>query len=171
MNKNSFTLIEILVAVAIFVSVVTVASTIFVSALRAQRQSLAYQQLLDQTSYLMEYMSRTIRMAGKDINGTCIAAKLNYDFVNQCLKFKNYHGDCQEFCLEGTRIKEIKEGVENYLTSPDLKVNSFSVTLTGETQYDNLQPLVSIFLNIEGKEQSKIQIKTSISQRDLDVQK
>lgn len=169
-SGGGITLIEILVAVAIFASVVTTASAIFVSALRAQRQSLAYQQLLDQTSYLMEYMSRAIRMAKKDMDGSCIAAKLNYAFVDQCLKFKNYQGECQQFCLDGLRLKEIKAGVQSYLTSPDLRVNSFSVTLIGQTQDDNLQPLVSIFLDIGGKEQSKIRIQTSISQRDLDIQ-
>lgn len=171
MTKKGFTLIEMLVAVTIFVTVVTVVSTIFLSGLRTQRQALAYQQLLDQTSYLMEYISRAIRMAKKDMTGSCITAKLNYAFDGQCLKFKNYQGECQQFCLEGTRIKEIKAGVQNYLTSPDLKVNSFNVSLTGQTQEDNLQPLVSIFLDIAGKEQSKIQIKTSVSQRDLDVKR
>lgn len=183
--NRGFTLIEILVALAIFASVVTITSTIFVSALRAQRQSLAYQQLLDQTSYLMEYMSRAIRMAMKDdieIRGfpskNCLSGdKVNYEFINQCLKFRNYKNECQQFCLEETlegkrRLKEIKDdGPPNYLTSSDLKVNSFNVTLTGETQNDTIQPLVSIFLNIEGKEQSKIQIQTSISQRNLDIQR
>lgn len=171
MSKNSFTLIETLVAVTIFVSVVTVALTIFVSALRAQMQSLAYQQLLDQTSYVMEYMSRAIRMAKKDMHGRCIAAKLNYAFVGQCLRFKNYRGKCQQFCLDGVRLKEIKDGVRNYLTAPALRVNSFSVTLTGQTQNDHLQPLVSIFLDITGREESRIRIQTSISQRDLDVRR
>lgn len=167
---TGFTLIEILVALAIFASVVTVTSTIFVFGLRAQRQSLAYQQLLDQTSYLTEYMSRAIRMARKDINGLCTGTvKLNYKFDGQCLKFRNYKDECQRFCREGTRLKEIKDGVENYLTSPDLKVNSFGPTLSGETQDDKLQPLVSLFLEIEGKEQAKIKIKTSLSQRNLDV--
>jgi len=170
-SGGGFTLIETLVAVAIFISVVTVASTIFVSALRAQKQSLAYQQLLDQTSYLMEYMSRAIRMAKKDMAGRCIAAKLNYALVGQCLRFKNYQGKCQQFCLDGVRLKEIKDGVRNYLTAPALRVTSFRVTLRGETQNDRLQPLVSIFLDITGKERSRIRIQTSISQRDLDVRR
>ncbi|MDI6602666.1 MAG: prepilin-type N-terminal cleavage/methylation domain-containing protein [Patescibacteria group bacterium] len=171
-NGGGFTLIEMLMAIAIFISVITVTSAIFVFSLRAQRQNLASQELLDQTSYLMEYMSRAIRMAQKDMDGSCTSeVKLNYLFDGQCLKFKNYHGECQQFCWDGVRLKEIKDNVKNYLTSPDLRVNSFSVTLTGETQLDSLQPLVSIFLEIAGKEQSKIQIQTSISQRPLDVKK
>ena len=170
-NKNNgFTLVEMLVSLAIFATAVTLVSTIFVSGLKTQRQNLAYQQLLGQTSYLIEYISRAIRMATKDIEGICTGtAKLNYKFESQCLKFRNYKNECQQFCLEGTRLKEIKNGIENYLTSPDLKVNSFVIILTGETEDDYLQPLVSLFLEIEGKEQAKIKIKTSLSQRNLDV--
>jgi prepilin-type N-terminal cleavage/methylation domain-containing protein len=184
-NNRGLTLIEMLVAVAIFISLITITLTIFVSGLRAQRKNLAYQQLLDQTSYLMEYMSRAIRMARKDMSGDCTGGeKLNYalstETVNgserKCLKFINYRGECQQFCLEEGRIKEIKKVngnyfSENYLTGPALKVKSFEITLKGETQDDEFQPLVFIFLDIEGKEGSKIQIQTSISQRNLDTQK
>jgi prepilin-type N-terminal cleavage/methylation domain-containing protein len=174
-NNRSFTLVEMMVAVAIFASVATAVSMLFVSAIRAQRQSLALQELLDQTSYVMEYMSRTIRMAKKDMTGLCTGSvKLNYYFDGQCLKFKNYKGECQQFCLEGPRLKEIKDDVSNYLTSPELTVSSFDVSgdwSWNQPPTDYLQPLVTISLEIEGKEQSKIQIQTSLSQRDLDVMK
>jgi len=186
MRKNKgFTLVEMMVAVAILAIVVTVASTIFVLAIQAQRQSLAYQELLDQTSYVIEYMSRAIRMAIKDdiesggVTRNCLnGQKVNYEFTNQCLRFRNYKNECQEFCLvdTGGGRKKLVESIDGGggqidLTSPDLNVNSFTITLTGETQDDYLQPLVFIFLNIEGKEQTKIQIQTSISQRNLDIQK
>lgn len=169
-----FTLIEMMVAVAIFMIVVTAVSTLFVQAIRAQRRNLAYQELSDQTSYVMEYMSRAIRMAKKDMDGACTGTpKLNYSFGGQCLKFKNYDSECQEFCLDVTRLKEIKAGVHNYLTSPELTVSSFNIVPQGWAQppADYLQPLVSILLEIEGREGAKIQIQTSISQRDLDVQR
>jgi prepilin-type N-terminal cleavage/methylation domain-containing protein len=169
MNNKAFTLIEMVVAVAVFALVVGAASVTFVSSLKAQRQSLASQELLDQTSYLAEYMSRAIRMARKDMTGTCTGtARLNYAFLNQCLKFRNYKNECQQFCLDDNRLKN-EAGV--YLTSPNLKVVDFNVSLSGETQTDLLQPKVSITLSIEGREQSNIQIQTNISQRNLDVRR
>ena len=168
MNKG-FTLIEMVVAVAIFSLVVGAVSGIFVSSLRAQRQSLAYQELLDQTSYVAEYMSRAIRMAMKDMTGECTGeAKLNYAFSGQCLKFRNYKNECQQFCLEGERLRN---EAGTYLTSPSLKVENFNVSLTGETQDDDLQPKVSILLDIKGKENSRVRIQTTISQRNLDVRR
>jgi prepilin-type N-terminal cleavage/methylation domain-containing protein len=168
-KNKGFTLIEMAVAVAVFSFITASASGLFISGLKAQRASLASQELWDQISYLTEYMSRAIRMAKKDISGACTGtAKLNYAYSGGCLKFVNYKNQCQQFCLDGTRIKNEKG---EYLTSDRLQVNNFSVTLTGQTQNDDIQPKVSIILDVGGREGSKIKIQTSVSQRNLDVQK
>ena len=171
MNNKGFTLIEMVVAVAVFSLLVSVSTGILLSSLKAQRQSLATQEVLDQTSYLMEYMSRSLRMAKKDLAGTCTGtAKLNYAFTGQCIKFINYHNECQQFCLDGTRIRN-EAGV--YLTSSNLNVSFFGVNLSGQYQppADTLQPRLTISLIIQGKEQSMIKIQTTISQRNPDVRK
>ena len=179
MNPKGFTLIEILVGVAIFSLAVAAASGIFVFSLKAQRHNLAAQELLDQTSYLTEYMSRAIRAAMKDdieiwgfAEKNCLSGdRVNYEFDGQCLKFRNYKNQCQQFCRQGARLLEIKDGDSNYLTSPNLTVNDFAVILSGESQNDFQQPQVSINLNISGEEGSGIQIQTTISQRNLDVRR
>lgn len=174
-KKAGFTLIETVVAVAIFSLLISAVSGIFVFFLKAQKHSLATQEVLSQTSYAMEYMSKALRMARKDdLNGTCTIAgtpKLNYAFVSQCIRFRNYYDQCQEFCLDGVKLKEIKDGNENYLTSGNLTVNNFNIGLTGQQQTDSLQPKVIIFLDVSGKEQSNIKIQTTISQRNLDIRK
>ena len=169
-NKG-FTLIEMVVAVAVFTLLVSASSGLFVNALRAQRYSLTTQEILDQTSYVMEYMSRALRMARKDISGECITAKSNYQFEDNCIKFRNYHDECQQFCLDGSRLKEIKGESSNYLTSESLTVEGFWVELSGQQQDDYLQPRATILLTISGKEQSNIKIQTTVSQRNLDIQK
>jgi prepilin-type N-terminal cleavage/methylation domain-containing protein len=181
LKKNKgFTLVEMLVAVAVFTSVITAAFGIFVSSLQAQRKSLASQELLDQTSYVLEYMSRAIRMARKDLAGECIFPKLNYEETRggQGLKFKNYQDICQEFFWDSDtgRLKEVKGGQENFLTSDSLQVLAWNVELVGQSQNDDLQPRVTIFLDIKGEAekpelQPAIKIQTSISQRNLDVRK
>ena len=187
---TGFTLVEMLVAMAIFVIVVAIISGLFVHAIQGQRRNLAYQELLDQTSYVMEYMSRSIRMAMKDdieIWGhplpppNCLTEdRVNYEFAGNCLKFRNYKDECQQFCRvdDGGRFKlvEIIDGTSADLTSTSsLDVLSFNVTdPTGSWQQpgapgDNNQPLVAIFLRIKGRENTEIQIQTSISQRNLDT--
>ena len=87
MNKlnRGFTLIEMMITVLIFSVIVAAVIGVFVSAIRIQRYNLTYQQLLDQTSYAMEYMSRAIRMAVKEdhtIMPFCISKDYNYENNN-----------------------------------------------------------------------------------------
>jgi len=189
MMKKGVTLVEMLVAVTVFSITIGAISGIFISGIRTQRRVLATQELLDQTSYVLEYTGRALRMAKKELNApTCLSSNgLNYEKVgDQDLRFKNYEGICQRFFQEGVRLKEQKGwtlvggvptgGTENYLISDKLQINSLKFNFSGEAQppTDNLQPRVTIFLEILGREtgvgQPKIQIQTSVSQRDLDIQ-
>jgi len=178
LDKKGFTLTELLVSVAIFSLIVGGASGVFISTIRTQRKALSNQELLSQTSYLIEYMSRSLRMAKKDIDGTCISSKLNYDITRsgQGIKFMNYNGVCQEFYFSGTQLKEEKGGAMFDLTSDSLKVESFNIGPQDSwDQWDNEQPRISFFLKIKGagekaELQPEIQIQTTISQRQLDIQ-
>jgi prepilin-type N-terminal cleavage/methylation domain-containing protein len=179
-HKRGFTLIELLVAVSIFVAVIMIITSALVYAIRMQRQNLAYQQLLDQTSFVMEYMSRHIRMAKKqtpDVTLACIGADENYQSVGNNIKFLRYKQEpgtdpllvCSEFFLDSGELQEeVYDGVStstHSLTSPSLTVNDFSVNVTNTGEDE--QPLVGIYLAIGGREDTEIKIKTSVSQRDL----
>lgn len=185
MKNKSFTLIEILVVVAIFAGVIAIAAGIFVTAIQTQRRILATQQFLDEVSYVMEYMSRAIRMAKLDSDGSCIGANLNYQktviggaaYSGTGIRFENYQSICQEFfCNTVTsQMMESKGGgapmaTPIALTSTNLKINSFKVELIGPARGDNNQPRVTIFLDAEHKkEKVGLKIQTSISQRNLDI--
>jgi prepilin-type N-terminal cleavage/methylation domain-containing protein len=177
-NLGGFTLIELLTSVTIFSLIVGGASGIFISAIRAQRRALVKQEILDQTSYLIEYMSRAIRMAKKDVSGSCISSKMNYAVTRsgKGIKFMDSGGNCQEFYLSEGQLKEEKGGVTSDLTSADLTVESFNIgPQTSWDQADNEQPRVTFFLEIKGlgeksELESEIEIQTTVSQRKLDIQ-
>ncbi|MBI4101528.1 MAG: prepilin-type N-terminal cleavage/methylation domain-containing protein [Candidatus Nealsonbacteria bacterium] len=172
-KSGGFTIIEMLVAVAIFSLVAVASSEIFVFSIKGQRKYLASQEILDQASYFMEYASKAIRMAKKDVDGVCIGPKLNYQKTHggQGIRFKNYQGICQEFYLEGGQLKEDKGGVVSSLTSGNLQVVSFNIGPEDAwDQEDTDQPKVTFFLEIQGKEQAKIKIQTTVSQRNPDIE-
>tara|TARA_Y100000310_G_scaffold85265_2_gene82125 strand:+ start:13677 stop:14222 length:546 start_codon:yes stop_codon:yes gene_type:complete len=180
--KKGFTLIELMVSVAVFSLALTAALGIFVSSLKVQRYALSSQQISSQSSYIMEYMSRAARMAKKDVDATCITGepiKLNYKKTHdgQGIKFLNYQGQCQEFFLEGDRLKENKNGVENYLTGSNIEVLRFKVGPDGSwDQEDDEQPRVVLFLEIQGKGQGSgqrpnLKLQTAVSQRNIDIRK
>ena len=192
--SRGYSLIEILVAVAIFTIVVAGPTGFFVSSLKGQIKSLASQKLLDNTSYTLEYISRSLRMAKKeigclDINDptTCPCLKtqgygFNYENPDgdiSAIRFINYNGECQEFFWDknDNRLKESKnEATPVALTSEELEIISLKFNLSGESQDDTDQPRVTLFLDLKGGKgqkilelQPEIKIQTTISQRNLDV--
>ena len=181
-KKGGFTLIEMLVAMAIFSTVMGVITGIFITGIRQQKMALDRQIVLDQTSYALEYMSRALRFAKKQLAGdpVCLSQPgLNVETTHggSGLKFINHlqGDDCQEFFLENKQIKYWRQSDLNSplpLTSVKLEVISLKFDLAGEWETDNLQPRITIFSEIKSAASSqsqKIKIQTSISQRNLDV--
>ncbi len=178
-RHRAFTLVELLVATAVFAIVIGIISGIFISGIQQQRRVLISQFLLDQTSFVLEYMSRALRMAAKDLTGSCIPAGSNYQLTygGSGLKFKNHlrNDDCQEFFLQDGQLKYWKQstGETLPLTPNKLEITQLKFNLSGESQNDNLQPAVTIFLNIKGKDitmgELTLKIQTTVSQRAIDI--
>jgi prepilin-type N-terminal cleavage/methylation domain-containing protein len=179
-KKQGFTLIEVLVSVVIFSLLLGFIISVFVLGIRLQRYNLSYQQMLDQTSYGLEYMARALRMAQKDETGACTGtANSNYGNQNPSgnlsdVKFLNYKGQCQEFYLDQTThqlAEKIDNNSPNYITSTKFNISYLEFLLLGENGADSYQPRVTISFNIEGKEANlkpKLQMQTTVSQRNID---
>lgn len=185
-NSEGFTLTEILVVIAVFCIVMGAVIGIFISAIRVQRYYLASQKLLDQTSYITEYMSRSIRMAKKRLDSPpagceTIPNGCNYENPNgeNSIKFIRVIKEsgvtrkiCQEFYLSGHQIYQKIDGVATALTSDDIHMNHLKFEPHGWCQEDELQPRVTIYIDgeVENLNPSpSIKIQTTVSQRDLDV--
>jgi len=169
--KKGFTLIELLISMTIFSIVMISAIGLFDAGIKNQRKALALQTLSDNTSYAIEYMSRTIRMAKKDLATGCNFENPGGNLSK--IRFLNYHKELQEFILENGQIKEKKgsETVFTPLTSDNFQVKKLSFKLFGECQTDEFQPKVTIVIEIQTKEAKPqiLKLETTISQRDLDV--
>jgi len=179
MRNNAYTLIEVLVAVTIFSFIIAGPTGLFITSLRGQRKALAIMEIVDNSSYALEYISRALRMAKKDDLGgiNCLLGdKVNYELTHsgQGIKFRNYNDECQEFYLEGGQLKENRAGNILPLTLADLEIpaGSLKFQLTGQTQGDDLQPRLTISFEIRKQNQpeTKIRLQTTISQRNLDIQ-
>ena len=183
-NKSGagFTLVEILVAGLISMLIIGVASGLYVSFVRYQRRVLAKQELLNQTGYVVEYMSRALRIAKKDTSGSCLGTdykRYNYKSIDdgKGIKFINHSENdvCQEFFWneDEERLEESKNGGQRVpLTSDKLQINFLKFNISGEHGDDLLQPRVTIFLEVQVRgtgDQPKVQIQATISQRNLDV--
>ncbi len=177
-KERGFTLIEMLVATAVFILVGGVALNLLVSSIGAQRSALESQTLVDQVSFVAEYMSRAIRQAEKNISNLhdCLESgfNLNYEVSGggQILTFLDKDEICREFSLGGDAIRERRSGdhaAANFgayipLTSDDILVQDLRFLVEGEGQDDTIQPRVTFLIDAEG-----MKLQTTISQRRFDV--
>lgn len=185
-QKKGFTLIEIVVAVAIFSVLAVIFSNFLFGSIRSQQKALASQELIDNTSYSLEYISRALRMAKKDHDGNCLTtagAKYNYETnaSRDRIRFLNHQDECQEFYLDSGQIKERKSTdstAANFGSALSLTPSDATVTLfelgPGDSwgQSQETQPRVTFSLQIEKTESSgallfSIGVQTTVSQRNL----
>ncbi len=171
-KEKGFSLTEVLVSLTIFVLFVSSATGVFVSITRHQRRFLIKQEILNQSSYNIELMSRAIRMAKKDTIGSCISSGHNYS-INQdknSIKFINHMqgGECQRFFLEDGQIKHERGKEVLTLTSSKFNVTNLYFKILNKAS----QPMIVINFEVEkeiGEDVERVNVQTTVSQRNLNV--
>ncbi len=170
--KTGFTMVELLVSISLFSLVITALFNLFNSALLSQEKSLNSIYLLDSASFLSERLSRSLRMARKDVEGVCIAEKANFEQTSSSnIKFLSHSGECWEFFLQDGVLME-KRGSSTQALSPDnITVQNLNFHLSGETQDDFIQPKVTISFKLKNNYGSseEITVQTTVSQRQIDA--
>ena len=180
-SKNKgFTIIELLVSITVFCVVIAVFSELFAFAFTQERNVLTSAYILNNASFAADYMSRALRMAQKDIDGSCIDAKHNYQTFSDAgytylnhIKFKNQYGDCEEFYLQNNAIYVKKNGSSLPLTSTSsgMRIDYLKFKVIGESQDDDYQPRVILAISMTANDFSHpVKFETMVSQRQLDVQ-
>lgn len=194
--SKGFTFVEILIVLGVFSVLITAVLGIFAYSIRIQKYTLASQQLLDQTSYVMEYMGRMVRMAKKctdtldGINNpsSCIStdgdsyspssslSSSSIQFIKAEVYEETKTKKCMSFSFsDGKIFQSINKGSSLQLTSNDIEVTSLKFHISGGSQppTDNFQPRITIFLSARVKNMNPapvVNLQTTISQRDLDVE-
>ena len=178
-KQHGFTLMEMLIVSGMFSILIIVIASIFVFALRIENKVFATKKVLSEVSYSVEYMTRALRMAEKDIIGDCINRGDNYEIsgVNdESITFKNalQDGDCQEFFMENEQLKyKIHVGEPNQeifeFTSSNVEISNLSFTANGVQQGDDFQPFITIYLEAQSSDSPILEIQTSVSQRNPDI--
>ncbi|MCH8741436.1 prepilin-type N-terminal cleavage/methylation domain-containing protein [Patescibacteria group bacterium] len=182
MNKNkAFSLIEMLVAVTVFTLIMGSAAGLFIAGIRSQAKALVFNKLIDETGFVMEKMSRALRMAKKDLSASCTQSCPGCNYAplpslgDSTISFINSQDECMAF-YGGSFVGPLlyQDPGFNELISTDFEVTSVVFDLSGESQSEipNLQPRVTILLKIKNANAAKpeMTIQTTISQRNLDVQ-
>jgi len=188
-KSNGTTIIELVVVLAVFMIIIEVTFSIFISIVKHQKRILVEQEVLNQTSYITEYISRTVRDAVKDTTGGCLLDSsriyllTHYDSLAGFyggIKFVTKDNVCQEFFLDTDGVlKEIKnaQAPQNILSSK-FKIKYVRFIINGDKSLsiasfsDAVQPRVTMALDIEvqtGLTQQEKIIQTTISNSNLNI--
>ena len=182
-GNKGFTLIETVVALGIFIAISAGLGEVISVSIQNQVKIVTMQNTFSQAIFSLDKIEKELRMAKKDLSGSCVGAReRNYNvtpsgsitflFLDQDLGLK-----CKKYTVEGGQIKEyISENTTSTfttginVTSSLYSVNSLRFILTGDTSsQDNLQPKITILMNISNDYLSPMNIQTTISQRRLDL--
>lgn len=160
--RRGFTMIELLVAMGVFITIVSVSIGIFVRSLRAQRNIVNLMAVNDNASLSIEQMAREIR-TGRDF----------YSSASDELKFTNY----QQLAVT-YRWNEANETLERGeanifkpITANDVKIKNLKFALAGENEDDSNPTRVTIAVSV-GTNQRDLQgvvtnLQTTVSARSL----
>lgn len=165
-KQKGMTLAELIVAIGIFVIIVTVAVGIFLSALKANRKIKAQEEILDNARYSLETISKELRMSEivnvtgtfNNLNVTAYKNRGNSSPINYYLRTAN-----GRIYKDDTSDSDPAQPITDAgLNVTDLK---FYVSKT-----DNIQPKVTIMMYVSSRgskpeEISKIRLQTTVSSR------
>ena len=175
-QSAGFSLIEVVVSVALFSVIILSTTQIFKMVIDSQRSALATQNVQESLKYFLEVIGKEIRMAQKD-DGICVLVPDDKIFVvatnayGDALYFKNYYNQCVAYYLynDGDAQRfQISRGVDTDFISPaKIRIDTLNFVLAEEAL--TTQPAVTLNLKAhalgQGEFKSEMDIQTTMTSR------
>lgn len=182
-NKRGVSLIELMVAIAIFSVLILSATQIFKMVADGQRSAISAQNTQENIRYAMEKISKEIRMA-RISNHDCesifspppaaIYKVYNTSGSGSKLYFKNKNSDCVAYYLENSRLKitvGTAPAITNYITPAKIEVSNLKFFAVDDLigAFHNVQPYVTIVMDVRAVgpaiHEQKMKIQLTVSSR------
>lgn len=165
-EKRGFTLIEMLVSIAIFALVLVVILGAIMSIVDANRKARTLMTVMNNLNFTVESMTRSFK-TGQDsfVSGDCFyTEEIDYGTTGD-----SYDKRDVGYCIDdGVITKSVDEAPFSALTSPDIEITEGTFEIRDN---DSIQPLLIINLQgevvIASRIRSAFTIQTSVSQRRL----
>lgn len=171
--KKGFSLIEVLVATALFAIITTATLDIFKLVIDSQRGAIATQNVEESLKYFLEVTGKEIRMAKRNMLNCLSFSSLKIYSVTAVsttaddLFFLNYKGECVKYSLVNGRFAITRNNVTDFISPAKIVIDELHFTLEDET--GSRQPAVTMELIAHsiGKDSAKSQmrIQTTLTSR------
>jgi len=188
-HRSGFTLVELLIAVALFSILVSIAAGGFVRALRSERQVSAMMSAESNVSIALEEMTREIRTGylfchdpgSASPSAACascsvVAGGQTQTWTCPNIEFYNANGEKVDYVLQNGLL-ERSDSAENggalaVLTSNNVSVTDLGFTLFGDLEGDHWNPRITIVVGAEPNDKtvswSTANLETTVSARNID---
>lgn len=176
-SKSGFTLVELLVAVALFTLVASMSIGALVAIFDANKKAQSTKTVIDNLNFSIENMTRTVRFGSRyhcNVSGS-------YDQPEDCpnggdLLAITFNGNVIVYRLTGTTLQISSDGGSTWsdITSPETVVEYLKFYVFGAEDPDDLtQPyaiaVIKGHVGTKSTIQSEFSIETLMSQRNLDI--
>lgn len=174
MKKNAqrgFTLIEMIMSVAVFTVVSLIAAGALLALADANRKAQAFKSVVNNLHFAVESIARNLRTGSgytyTDVRGGCESG-----YVNN-ISFTSQDDDSVSYELSGTQIvRRTNGGTAVGMTAPEVMVERFCFLIMGTAARDEEQPralmVVGGVMQEKPKLRSRFDIQTFVTQRLLD---
>jgi prepilin-type N-terminal cleavage/methylation domain-containing protein len=186
-NKKGFSLVEMLVAVALFSGVMIIAVGALLSLIDANRKAQAINSVMNNLNFALENMSRNIRVGSTYHCEVTNNVPVDVDEVKDCsnggelFAFEASNGDSGDstdqivYRINGTQLEKSEDSGNTFITitAQEVSIDNFSFYVDGTSLSDDMQPRVVIILQgsagVKEKIRTEFNLQTTVSQRVLDL--
>lgn len=182
-SSKGFTLVELLVAVAIFSVVMLIATGALLTMVDANRKAQALKSVMNNLSFALESVSRTIRVGSAYHCGTggAISSPQDCTSGSTYFAFESATGDLDSSADQyvyrylGNRVERSIDGGATFapVTAPEVVIEDLRFYVVGSPLSDSLQPKVVVtvkgYAGIATRVRSAFNLQTTITQRLLDI--
>lgn len=165
-KQKGFTIVEVLVSAFVFSIIVIVVGGLFVQVLAAERRAFASQKIQENGLFVMELMSREIRVSQiqNQDSPNCTATSLTIIHpINGTVIYS----------LNGDVLQRTAGGIVTDLSSSTVAFSRLNFCVMGSGTADDQQARVGIIASIQnktGKEIISTNLETTVSSRDVQTE-
>lgn len=179
-ESRGFTLVEMIVAVALFTVVMLISVSTLLALIDANRKARTLQSVINNLNVALDGMVRSMRMGHTYL---CGGVDPVTDGPNSCpngntlMSFIGHDGEIVVYVWDSAakRIQASKAGNPySYLTAPEVEISEMKFYVVGTTPGDTLQPkVVMVIKGVANSDKTKLQstfsIQSAAVQRVLDL--
>lgn len=145
-HSRGYTLVELIVAVGLFALIMLLASGAYLMMIALTRQAQGVVTGIDNLSFSLETMTRSIRTGTAYSCGASLGAG-DCSGGGSAFTFKNKDNATITYSLSSPSIVQMTNGVARTLTDPSVNISALTFYVAGTPSGDNQQPRVMMVVS------------------------